>query len=64
MLAGRDIEPFVAVQWLRVGVTRETVADVLVLTGEEAVIAVVALGHIDDQVPLLHDQAVSGPAVL
>jgi hypothetical protein len=39
------------------GISRKIVADVFVLGGQDAVVAIDALGHIDPERPLLHDAA-------
>ena len=52
-----DVDPAVAVKRLRRRIAGEVVADVLVLRGEKAAVAVLALGDVDDQVPLLHLRA-------
>ncbi len=53
-LLALDVHPAMAGPRLRHRVRWEVVAYELVLVGEEAVVAVVAAGTVDDHVPLLH----------
>ncbi len=41
-------------QWLWCGVSGEVVANMLILARQKTIVAIVALGNIDYQVPLLH----------
>ena len=53
-LAAQDVHPAMAVAGLGGRVAGPVVVDELVLVGHKAVVAVVALGHVDDLIPLLH----------
>src|SRR5450756_1570426 len=53
-LLALDVHPAVAVPRLGRRVRRKLVVDELVLVGQEAIVAVVATGDVDDQVPALH----------
>jgi hypothetical protein len=49
-----DEKPSVAVQWLGRRVPWKVVTDMLILASQEAIVAIVAPGNVDDQVPLFH----------
>jgi hypothetical protein len=53
-LHARHVHPTLAVKRLRCGIARPFVPDVLVLAGEDAIIAIFTLRDIDYHVPLLH----------
>jgi hypothetical protein len=53
-LFAHDIDPPVTMARLRYGVPWPVIVHVLVLACKEAVVAVFALSHIDDQIPFCH----------
>ena len=53
----QDVDPLVAVLGHRRRIAGPVIADIFVHGGERAQIAVGALGHVDDQVPFLHESS-------